>query len=286
MRVFTASSVKSARHAVVWFVFFTGMILTATYAMGFAGVYYFTEQGIDLPAQDADKTTMILNIVFNPPWVVAFLFAGLIAAGISSVASQMLGIAALIVRDIVSVFRPGIDPAREFRLGYLVILLAGVAAGVLALRPPAFLVINIFWAFCLCASCITPQLILGTWSSRVNRCGAVGSMLVCFVVYLILSPYAFKGVVVGSGLAADFGLAAAFITVPLGFFLTIVGSLVAERVPVLAVRIPREANQRLIERIHGWPDYTGTRYASTGWLFVIAGICVAFFVWGLAPWQG
>lgn len=284
MRVFTSSSVKSARHAVVWFVFFTGMILTATYAMGFAGVYYFAQQGIELPAGDADKTTMILNIVFNPPWVVAFLFAGLIAAGISSVASQMLGIAALIVRDIVSVFRPGIAPSREFRLGYLVILLAGVAAGVLALRPPAFLVINIFWAFCLCASCITPQLILGTWSSRVNRCGAVASMVVCFVVYLVLSPYAFKGVVVGSGLAADFGLAAAFITVPLGFFLTIVGSLVAERVPALAGSIPREATQQLIERIHGWPDYTGTRYASVGWLLIVAGICVAFFVWGLAPW--
>lgn len=286
MRVFTASSVKSARHAVVWFVFFTGMILTATYAMGFAGVYYFAQQGIELPAQDADKTTMILNIVFNPPWVVAFLFAGLIAAGISSVASQMLGIAALIVRDIVSAFEPGIEPAREFRMGYLVILLAGVAAAMLALRPPAFLVINIFWAFCLCASCITPQLILGTWSVRVNRFGAIGSMVVCFAVYLVLSPYAFKGIVVGSGLVADFGLAAAFITVPMGFFLTSVGSLLAERVPALAARIPREANQRLIERIHGWPDYTGTRYASSGWLLIIAAASVAFFIWGLAPWEG
>ena len=286
IRVFTSPNVKSARHAVVWFVFFAGLILTATYAMGFAGVYYFTQQGIDFPLRDADKTTMILNIAINPPWVVAFVFAGIIAAGISSVASHMLGIAALIVHDIVSVFRPRLEPRVQFRLGYFVILLAGVVAAILALRPPPFLVINIFWAFCLCASCITPQLILGTWSSRINRHGVVASMIVCFVVFLILSPYLFKGVVVGSGLTADFGLAAAFITVPLGFFLTIVGSLVAERIPDLAGSIRREEAQRLIERIHGWRDYTGNRYANVGWLLLIAAICVPLFIWGVRPWPG
>lgn len=284
IRVFTAPSVKSARHAVVWYVFFTGLILTATYAMGFAGVYYFTQQGIDFPLRDADKTTMILNIALNPPWVVAFVFAGIIAAGISSVASHMLGIAALIVRDIVSVFRPGISTTRQFHLGYLVILLAGVAAGVLALQPPPFLVINIFWAFCLCASCITPQLVLGTWSSRINRYGVISSMVVCFVLFIVLSPYVFEGIVVGSGLTANFGLAAAFVTVPLGFLLTIGGSLVAERVPAWAGAIPQEETQRLVERMHGWPDYTGNRYAKVGWLLLIAAICVSLLIWGLMPW--
>ena len=111
-------------------------------------------------------------------------------------------------------------------------------------------------------------------------------MVVCFVLFVVLSPYVFKGVVVGSGLNADFGLAAAFVTVPLGFFLTIVGSLVAERIPALSGSIPREQTQRLIERIHGWPDYTGSRYAGVGWLMVVVAICVPLFVWGLAPWPG
>ena len=272
MRIFTAPSVRSARNAMVWFVFLAGLIFTATYAMGFAGVYYFTQQGLEFPLRDADKTTMILNLAFNPPWVVALVFAGIVAAGISSVAAHMLGIAALIVHDILSVLRPNLHSARKLRLGYLVIVLAGAAATVLALRPPPLLVVNIFWAFCLCASCITPQLVLGTWSSRINRFGVIPSMVVCLIVYLIISPFLFKGVVVGSGLTAEFGLAAAFITVPLGFFLTIVGSLTAELIPRLNVQIPREETQRLVERIHGWRDYTGVRYAGVGWLLTIASI--------------
>jgi len=284
IRVFTAPSVKSARWAVAWFVFFAGMIFTATYAMGFAGVYHFSQLGIDFPLRDADKTTMVLNIAFNPDWVVALVFAGILAAGISSVASHMLGIAALVAHDIVSVLKPSLPQATSVRLGYAAILGAGAAATLLALRPPALLVVSIFWAFCLCASCITPQLVLGTWSSRINRVGVLVSMLVSAVVYVVLSPFVAPELVVGSGLTAEFGLGAAFLTVPLGFFLTIVVSLVAERIPALAHRVPREANQELVERIHGWPRPEGTRYASTGWLLGIAAVCVPLFLWGLAPW--
>ena len=71
-------------------------------------------------------------------------------------------------------------------------------------------------------------------------------MVVCFLLFIVLSPYVFKGVVVGSGLTANFGLAAAFVTVPIGFLLTIGGSLAAERVPTWASSIPREETQRLI----------------------------------------
>lgn len=284
IRVFTAPSVKSARKAVIWFVFLAGFIFTATYAMGFAGVYYFQQQGIDFPLRDADKTTMILNIAFTPPWVVALVFAGIIAAGISSVAAHMLGIAALIVHDILSVFKPGVSQERKFRLGYFVIFIGGAVATVLALRPPPLLVVNIFWAFCLCASCITPQLVLGTWSSRINRFGVIPSMVVCLVVYLIISPFLFKTVVVGSGLTAEFGLSAAFITVPLGFFLTILGSLTAERIPPLAARIPHQETQNLIDRMHGWHSGADANYAGAGWLLLVAAACVPLFIWGLGPW--
>jgi cation/acetate symporter len=285
IRVFTAPDVRSARYAVIWFVFFAGLMFTATYAMGFAGVYFFTQQGIEFPLRDADKTTMVLNIAFNRSWVVAFVFAGIIAAGISSVASHMIGIAALIVHDIVRVFRPDLQQRTRLRLGAVVILLAGVVATLLALRPPAFLVINIFWAFCLCASCITPQILLGTWSSRINRYGVMLSMVVCLVVYVVLSPFVIESVVVGSGLAAKFGLAAAFITVPLGFFLTIVGSLLAERVPAIAAGIPREQTQALVERMHGWQTVSGQRYSGTTWLLILAAVCVPLFIWGIMPWS-
>lgn len=286
IRVFTAPSVRSARQSVVWFVFFAGLMFTATYAMGFAGVYYFTQQGIEFPLRDADKTTMVLNIAFNSGWVVAFVFAGIIAAGISSVAAHMIGIAALIVHDILRVFRPDIKEHTRLRLGFVVILLAGVVATLLALKPPAFLVINIFWAFCLCASCITPQILLGTWSSRINRHGVMLSMIVCLVVYVVISPFVFESVVVGSGLTAKFGLSAAFITVPLGFFLTIVGSLLAERIPALAGSIPHEQTQALIEHMHGWQTKTGERYNGTTWLIILAAVCVPLFIWGLMPWPG
>jgi len=284
IRVFTASSVASARRSLIWYVFFTGMIFTAVYALGFVGVYYFTTEGIEFPLRDADKTTMILNLAFNPDWVVAFVFAGIIAAGISSVAAHMLGIAALMVHDVVRAVKPDLAGPVQLRLGYVVIFLAGVAATVLALDPPPFLVVNIFWAFGLCATCITPQLILGTWSTRVNGYGAIVSMIVCMIVYVAASPYVFPNLVIGSGLTAQFGLAAALVTVPLGFLLTIVVSLAAERLPGVETASLRRHAQGLVEAIHGWPGAPLGRYAGTAWLLALAAGALVFIAWGLAPW--
>ena len=40
MRVYTASNLKSARWAMVWFTFFCGIVFCSTYTMGFSGVYF------------------------------------------------------------------------------------------------------------------------------------------------------------------------------------------------------------------------------------------------------
>jgi cation/acetate symporter len=63
MRIYTASSLKSARMAMVWFAFILGLVFSATYAMGFVGVFATETQGIVISDADADKLTIILKVL-------------------------------------------------------------------------------------------------------------------------------------------------------------------------------------------------------------------------------
>ena len=61
--------------------------------MGFAGVYHFALIGETLTPEAADKTTLLLNLAYNPDWVSAFVIAGVLAAGVSTIAGLMIGVA-------------------------------------------------------------------------------------------------------------------------------------------------------------------------------------------------
>lgn len=229
-RVFTSASLKAARRTGPWFCLWTGLAFSATYAMGFAGVIHFAQLGQDLPPEAADKTTLLLNLAYNPQWVSGFVMAGVLAAGVSTIAGLMIGVATVVGHDIVGSLKPDLDERAKLRWGYLALLATGVIALGISLDPPAFLIVSIFWAFGLCASAVTPMIVLGAWSTRINRWGAVVGSAVAGALYILLSPYVVPAVSVGTGLIADLGHAAALVSVPVGFIVAIAASFGVERV--------------------------------------------------------
>ncbi len=146
-RVLTSSSLKAARRTVPWFCLWTGLVFSATYAMGFAGVYHFAQLGQSLPREAADKTTLLLNLAYNPEWVSGFVMAGVLAAGVSTIAGLMIGIATVVSHDIVGAIRPDLPEPRKLRWGYIALLGTGIISLMISLNPPAFLIVSIFWAF-------------------------------------------------------------------------------------------------------------------------------------------
>ncbi|AQQ52568.1 solute symporter family protein [Planococcus lenghuensis] len=286
MRVYTASSLKSARSAMVWFAFILGLVFSATYAMGFVGVFATATQGLTVAPADADKLTIILNLVYNPEWVTALVIAGAISAGLSTLSGNLLAIGALLSQDIVSTLKPDISQKASLRLGYAAIFFGGVASILLAIEPPAFLVVSILWAFGLAGVTNAPLIIVGVWWKEANKFGAMAAAVVGGLLYIIVSPFVFPNIVLtGHALTDGLGLSGAMLAVPISFILLIVVSYITNRMPSLSNKLTTQADTELVERIHGWTDVQSYRYSSKIGAGITVVACTAVAVWALMPWN-
>lgn len=283
-RVLTSSNMKSARRVVPWFCLWCGLAFSGTYAMGFAGVYHFASLGQELQPADADKTTLLLNLAYNPEWVSGFVIAGVLAAGVSTVAGLMIGIATVVAHDLVAMVRPNLPESKHMRWGYAGLAGTGIVSMLISLNPPPFLVTSIFWAFGLCASAVTPMLVLGAWSTRINHQGAMTGSIVAGLIYIALSPHVIADFSVGEGLVANLGFAAALITVPIGFMVTVAASLGYERMAGATYQGTLDRTHEMVEGMHGWRRVSGTRYGGSTWLWILFVLWIPVLIWGLQPW--
>lgn len=286
MRVYTASSLKSARSAMVWFAFILGLVFSATYAMGFVGVFATATQGLTVAPADADKLTIILNLVYNPEWVTALVIAGAISAGLSTLSGNLLAIGALLSQDIVTTLKPNISQKASLRLGYTAIFLGGVVSILLAIEPPAFLVVSILWAFGLAGVTNAPLIIVGVWWKEANKFGAMAAAAVGGLLYIVVSPFVFPSIVLtGHALTDGLGLSGAMLAVPISFILLITVSYITNRMPSLSDKLTTQADIELVERIHGWTDIQAYRYSSKIGAGITVVACTAVAVWALMPWN-
>lgn len=283
MRVYTASNLKSARNAMIWFTFFCGITFSATYTMGFSGVFFEATSGQTIVPTDFDKITLILNSVYNPAWVLAFVIAGAIAAGLSTISANLMAIGAMIAQDIIATIKPNLPEKTMKVIGYCAIAGGGAASILIALNPPTFLVVSILWAFGLAGVTVAPAAILGVWWKPANRYGAFVSILVAGLTYIIVSPYVFPNIVISTGLQAKLGMSGSLLCVPLGFFLLTTVSMITERIPSLMARIPVQQDKILVDKIHGWADYSEERYNSTQAGLIIAGVSLLLCIWAVLP---
>ncbi|MFC0558400.1 solute symporter family protein [Halalkalibacter alkalisediminis] len=286
MRIYTASSLKSARSAMVWFAFILGLVFSATYAMGFVGVFATESQGIVISDADADKLTLILNLVYNPEWVTALVIAGAISAGLSTLSGNLLAIGALLSQDIVTTLKPNLTNKMRVRLGYIAIFFGGIVSILLAINPPAFLVVSILWAFGLAGVTNAPLILMGVWWKEANRIGAISASVIGGLLYIVVSPFVFPSIVLtGHGITDGMGLSGAMLAVPVSFILLIVVSYVTNRIPALKGKLTPEADEALVERIHGWNDVQPYRYNSKLGAAVTVIFCTVIAIWAILPWN-
>lgn len=128
-----------------------------------------------------DRDIMVLanpEIARLPNWVIALVAAGGLAAALSTAAGLLLAIASAISHDLLKgVFMPTISEKNELLASRLSMAAAIAFAGYLGFNPPDFAAGTVALAFGLAASSIFPALMMGIFSQRINREGAVAGML-------------------------------------------------------------------------------------------------------------
>ena len=113
-----------------------------------------------------------------PNWVMALVAAGGLAAARSTAAGLLLAISSAISHDLLKrTLMPDISERQELMASRLAMAGAVLGAGYLGLNPPGFAAGTVALAFGLAAASLFPALLLGIFSKRVTREGAVLGML-------------------------------------------------------------------------------------------------------------
>ena len=143
-----------------------------------------------------DRDIMVLanpEIASLPAWVIGLVAAGGLAAALSTAAGLLLAISSAISHDLLKrTFTPQISERQELLAGRLAMAAAVVIAGYLGMNPPGFAAQVVALAFGLAASSIFPALMMGIFSKRVNKAGAIVGML-AGLLSTLLYIFAFKG---------------------------------------------------------------------------------------------
>ncbi len=144
-----------------------------------------------------DRDIIVLanpEIAQLPAWVIALVAAGGIAAALSTAAGLLLVISAAVSHDLIKrQLRPNLSERGELRAGRISAACAILLAGYLGFNPPGFVAQVVAFAFGLAAASLFPAIVMGVFSKRMNKEGAISGMLVG-LTFTLLYIVAFRGI--------------------------------------------------------------------------------------------
>ncbi|WPC04773.1 sodium:solute symporter family protein [Pseudomonas benzenivorans] len=129
-----------------------------------------------------DRDIMVLanpEIANLPGWVIALIAAGGLAAALSTAAGLLLVISTSISHDLLkSNIMPNISEKGELLAARIAAGVAVVVAGLFGIYPPAFVAQVVAFAFGLAAASFFPAIVMGIFSKKMNKEGAIAGMVV------------------------------------------------------------------------------------------------------------
>ncbi|PKN05360.1 MAG: hypothetical protein CVU74_02145 [Deltaproteobacteria bacterium HGW-Deltaproteobacteria-9] len=287
-RISSAKTIAEGRKGFLMGLLMIGLVNVLTFTTGFAGVLYTQTQNIAIKAVQADKLLFILSDVFVGNWALALILAGAIAAGMSTIAGALMVIGTGIAHDIIGGLKELTEKQKRI-LAPVTIFLSGMAIIFMTISPPTFALASVIWAIILSASVFTAPLIMGVWWKGANKYGVIAGMLVGgFLALFFNIKFAHPSFTWSPVLAAaPYGPTPfpGVFSVPASFVVTIFVSMITNRIPSLAAKIPREKTDKMIEFMHGWPEHAirpdSTRYAGDTGPAIIGLIMLALFIFAV-----
>ena len=113
-----------------------------------------------------------------PNWVIGLVAAGALAAALSTAAGLLLVVSSAVSHDLLKrSFKPDITERGELIAARVSAGFAVAVAGYLGVNPPGFVAEVVAFAFGLAAASFFPAIIMGIFSKRMNREGAILGMI-------------------------------------------------------------------------------------------------------------
>lgn len=132
-----------------------------------------------------DQDIMVLanpEIAKLPNWVVGLIGAGGLAAALSTAAGLLLVISAAVSHDLMKgIVKPNMSEKEELWWARGGAGVAVVIAGLFGIYPPGFVAQVVAFAFGLAAASFFPAILMGIFSKKVNKEGAIAGMIVGIV---------------------------------------------------------------------------------------------------------
>jgi cation/acetate symporter len=140
-----------------------------------------------------DNDIMVLanpEIAQLPNWVIALVAAGGLAAALSTAAGLLLVISSAIAHDLIKkAVNPNISERAELVAARIAAAGAVVMAGYFGIYPPDYVAAVVAFAFGLAAASFFPVIILGIFSKRMNKHGAIWGMLSGLIFTMVYILY-------------------------------------------------------------------------------------------------
>ncbi|PHI35125.1 cation acetate symporter [Pseudoalteromonas sp. GCY] len=149
------------------------------------GKMQYSAGKIDDPASanevNIDRDIMVLanpEIANLPAWVIALVAAGGIAAALSTTAGLLLVISTSVSHDLLKrTIKPDINDKQELLAARLAAMVAIAISAYFGINPPGFVASVVAFAFGLAAASFFPAIIMGIFSKRMNKEGAIAGMI-------------------------------------------------------------------------------------------------------------
>lgn len=129
-----------------------------------------------------DRDIMVLanpEIASLPNWIVGLVAAGGLAAALSTAAGLLLVISTAVAHDLLKgALVPELSEKQELGAARIAAGIAVCIAGYFGMNPPGFVGQVVAFAFGLAASSFFPAIVMGIFSKRMNKAGAISGMIV------------------------------------------------------------------------------------------------------------
>jgi cation/acetate symporter len=149
-------------------------------------------------AIDRDIIVLALpEIARLAPFIIALVAAGGLAAALSTASGLLIVISSAVAHDVYGhLINPSATDRQSLTVGRVVIAMAVVVAGWFGINPPGFVAEVVAFAFGLAAASFFPVIILGIFSDRTTKEGAIAGMIIglaftAITIGLIRAPQIF-----------------------------------------------------------------------------------------------
>ena len=135
-----------------------------------------------------DADIMVLanpEIADLPNWVIAIMAAGALAAALSTAAGLLLVISSSVSHDLIKkMIKPDVSEKGELIAARLSAVGAVMLAAYFGINPPGFVAATVALAFGLAAASFFPAIVMGIFSKKMNKEGAIAGMVVGILLML------------------------------------------------------------------------------------------------------